>query len=139
MLLTLLIRNRKTSLLISGAAILQGISVYHGLPGWRCPLLYGLGIPCPGCGLSRALVALLNGEWQDSLSLHAFALPLLIALLLIGLAGVLPERQRNALGDAVAFVERRTQLAMVLLVGLVGYWAARMLIDPLAFITLLRG
>ena len=28
--------------------------------GWNCPIKYLTGVPCPGCGLSRALAALLR-------------------------------------------------------------------------------
>jgi hypothetical protein len=31
------------------------------------------GIPCPGCGLSRALLALVRGQWGDAGRLHPLA------------------------------------------------------------------
>ena len=35
------------------------------------------GLPCPGCGMARGLLAALEGRWGASLSLHPLALPLL--------------------------------------------------------------
>jgi hypothetical protein len=114
------------------AALLAGISALHlglvalGLSGWPCPLLHGLGIPCPGCGLSRATLELLRGEWRAALADHAFAPVLLVALGMIGSASLLPEGLRRPLIDAVERLERRTGLTALVLAALVLYWIARL-------------
>lgn len=46
-----------------------------------CPWALLLGIPCPGCGLSRAASLLLHGEWERALLLHPLS-PLLVPLVL---------------------------------------------------------
>src|SRR5512139_2582425 len=38
-----------------------------------CPSRALLGIPCPGCGLTRATLALLRGDVAASLALHPLA------------------------------------------------------------------
>jgi len=40
-----------------------------------------LGLPCPGCGMTRALAHLAKGEWRAAVASHPFA-PLLAAELL---------------------------------------------------------
>jgi hypothetical protein len=45
---------------------------------WGCPTLRWIGIPCPGWGMTRSLLALLQGNWQRSLYYHAFG-PLILA------------------------------------------------------------
>lgn len=35
------------------------------------------GVPCPGCGMTHALLAAFQGEWNASLSFHPLGLPLL--------------------------------------------------------------
>ena len=35
--------------------------------GWNCPIKYLTGVPCPGCGLSRALAALLRLDFWTAL------------------------------------------------------------------------
>ena len=120
-----LLRSRPTAALLAGIAALQlGLAAF-GLPGWPCPLLHGLGIPCPGCGLSRAAVELLRGQWRASLSDHAFAPVLLAALQVIAAASLLPESLRLPLIDGVERLERRSGLTALVLAGLVLYWIAR--------------
>ena len=49
-----------------------------------CPILRLTGVPCPGCGMTRACLAVLRGDFAQAFRLHAmvFALPLLLLLFL---------------------------------------------------------
>ena len=55
----------------------------HLLP---CPFKYLTGIDCPGCGFQRAAVALIQGDFHESLILYPPAIPL-IAFFAYGIAG----------------------------------------------------
>ncbi|MBV9209798.1 MAG: DUF2752 domain-containing protein [Acidobacteria bacterium] len=123
-------RKRTEALVITGVAAAQAALVSAGLPGWPCPFRYLLGIPCPGCGLTRAVAALLRGEWHASLSLHAFAPLFLIALTLIALAATLPERPRRSLVYTIENIEQRTGITALLLACLMLYWLIRVLLFP---------
>ncbi len=48
-----------------------------------CPFYILTGLPCPGCGLTRAFVCLGHGQWRESLHWHP--LGWLVFLLLAGL------------------------------------------------------
>lgn len=57
--------------------------------GWRSNLIHcyfqdAFGIIGPGCGLTRSLIALMNGQWQESISYHAFG-----SIIFLSLAGLL--------------------------------------------------
>jgi len=41
-----------------------------------CPTAGLLGLPCPGCGLTRATLLLFQGEFAKALELHPLVLPL---------------------------------------------------------------
>ncbi|HEY6724350.1 MAG TPA: DUF2752 domain-containing protein [Polyangiaceae bacterium] len=41
-----------------------------------CPTAGLLGLPCPGCGLTRATLLLFQGEFAKALALHPLVLPL---------------------------------------------------------------
>lgn len=49
-----------------------------------CVWNYFLGIPCPGCGMTRALIALLHGDVKTSLKYHfmLFSVPILFLYIL---------------------------------------------------------
>lgn len=132
-LLASLLRDRRVSLAVTGMAAAQVLSVSAGVGGWPCPLKSALGIPCPGCGLTRASVALLRGEFVAGFGLHAFAPVLLLGLATLAVAGFLPAGRREALACAVGRFERRTRVAYVLSAALFLYWSARLLFLPGAF------
>lgn len=41
-----------------------------GATGIGCPVRFVTGVPCPGCGLTRAWLALLSGEPRAALAFH---------------------------------------------------------------------
>ncbi|MES2425777.1 MAG: DUF2752 domain-containing protein [Bacteroidota bacterium] len=43
-----------------------------------CPFKYLTGIDCPGCGFQRAIIALFQGQWQNSYLLYPPTIPLLL-------------------------------------------------------------
>lgn len=138
-ILASVVQNRVAGVMIGAAAAVQAGLVSLGLPGWPCPFLHVVGLPCPGCGLSRAMVALLHGDWRTSLDLHAFAPIFALALVLVIWATILPQKQRIWLVSQLEIVERRTGITAILLIGLVLYWLVRLLIFPAAFINLIKG
>ena len=61
------------SRLLSTAALaclagLVGLAIHTDFP--LCPLASSFGIPCPGCGLTRATLALLHGDVRAALHFH---------------------------------------------------------------------
>lgn len=42
--------------------------------GITCPIKYLTGVSCAGCGMSRAWLALLRGDWTGALTFHPLAL-----------------------------------------------------------------
>lgn len=132
-----LLARRSVAVVICGAAFVQAGLVWAGLPGWPCPVAHALGVPCPGCGLTRATVALMTGDWRTALALHAYAPVVLLALSLFFCASLLPARAQHALSDGVAGIEQRTGLTAVLSVGMIAYWLVRLFAAPDALTRLL--
>lgn len=46
-----------------------------------CPIFILFKIPCPGCGLTRAVTLILKGEIKASLDYHILPIPLFIAII----------------------------------------------------------
>ncbi|HSF44013.1 MAG TPA: DUF2752 domain-containing protein [Thermoanaerobaculia bacterium] len=137
--LTSFLRSRPTAAFLAAIAGVQLALVAFGLPGWPCPLLSGLGIPCPGCGLSRAVIELLRGDWRGALELHAFSPVFLAAIIMILGMSLLPEKTRLPMIQRIERVERRTGFSALLLVGLLLYWAFRWASEPAAYLALVGG
>lgn len=110
-----------------GAGVLHfGLSL-AGLPAWSCPILAATGVPCPGCGLTRATMELLNGDFASSFHTHAFAPIFLLALLLMVVTFVLPEKQRTNIIAKITRFETRSGITAWVLCFLMLYWAARLI------------
>lgn len=122
-----LLEQRQLSLAILGAVGLQAGLTMAGLPGWPCLFRHSLGIPCPGCGLSRAMVALLQGEWDTAFSFHAFAPLVLVVILLVAAATLISDRPRRRLTESIARLERRSGLGALIIAGMLLYWLGRLL------------
>jgi hypothetical protein len=97
----------------------------RGIDLWHCPVNSALGLDCPGCGLTRAALALLQGDLGSALSLHAFAPLLVMGAFLYGAVRLLPGRSRASLLRSVGRLDRRWRLSAILACGLVAYWLAR--------------
>lgn len=39
-----------------------------------CPFMRLLGIPCPGCGLTKSIICIFSARWADSLTYHPFGI-----------------------------------------------------------------
>lgn len=121
-----LLQSRWLGLLLGGIVALQVGLTAVGLPAWPCPVKTALGIPCPGCGLSRAIVLLLRGDWRGALALHAFAPIFLVGGGLALVISLLPEPLRQTSIWWVQTLEQRSGITAIFLAGLVVYWGLRL-------------
>jgi hypothetical protein len=128
-----LLRDRRVALAVAAVAAVQVAGVAAGVGGWPCPLKAALGIPCPGCGLTRATVSLLRGEFAAAFGAHAFAPVLLAGLAAVAVAALLPAGRREAFAGLVGRFERRTKASYVLFAALLLYWSVRLFFLPGAF------
>lgn len=94
---------------------------------WSCLFADITGLPCPGCGLTRATSALLRGEWAASWAFHPFAGFFLILGLLIAASAVLPRPMVESMALKIETFERISRLPAVFLLGLLCFGLLRML------------
>lgn len=62
-----------------------------------CPLNYATGLTCPACGSTRAIFALLRGDFAAYMAYNPFAVPLGIVLVLFPHLRVLGKFRKAAL------------------------------------------
>jgi hypothetical protein len=68
---------RRRTLRVAAVSLVLGLAVFGGVP--LCPSAAVLRTPCPGCGLTRATLAMLQGRWDAMLALNPAA-PLVVPL-----------------------------------------------------------
>ena len=121
-----LLRNRWSMLILVGAALLQVLLVSLDLEGWQCPIKTSLHVPCPGCGLSGAIVLLIHGEWRAAILTHAFAPVFLIGILASATISFLPGHVHRKTLNWMTLIEQKTGFSTFILVMLIAYWALRL-------------
>jgi hypothetical protein len=134
-----ILRDRSSSLIISGAVLLQFGLTFFGLPGWQCPIFHVTGVPCPGCGLSRATSDLFHGDWQSSFRLHIFAPIFLFTLILFITVTLLPDNYRQRVVAKLEKIEINTGITYVFFISLFLYWGIRMIVAPAEYIMLINN
>ena len=73
----------RRGILTAGAFVGGGVLLLMLVQPYRCPFLSLTGIPCPGCGMTRALCHLLQGNFRVAFSYNplVFVLPLYLFLI----------------------------------------------------------
>ncbi|MHB2015882.1 MAG: DUF2752 domain-containing protein [Candidatus Xenobia bacterium] len=95
------------------------------------------GLPCPGCGMTRSVVALLHGNVSEALAFNVGGPLVLLVAAFLMVAGVLSRGRRHAWRAAVRRLELRyawvehSMLALFVLYGL-----GRIVLIGMGFVTL---
>jgi len=71
-----------------------------------CPFRTISGIPCPGCGMTRAFLALAEGDFLGALRFNPLSVPLFAALVIsaFNIRLPIPQRAKNRFLTIVLFV-----------------------------------
>ena len=89
--------------------------------------------------MTRATVFLFHGDLKQALTMHAYAPVFLVALMLITLCTIGPRNYVERLVARTEILESYTGITIILLVGLILYWVARLLFLRAAFVQLIQG
>ncbi|CAN5362078.1 hypothetical protein BH09PLA1_BH09PLA1_34310 [soil metagenome] len=104
-----------------------GLALAH-IRGLDCPVLTVTGLPCPGCGASRACADVLIGRFQESIAMHPLAPMLLAGWIILLIAAILPASCRMRLAILAEGIERRVPLGLLFFISLCVVWIARLLV-----------
>jgi hypothetical protein len=118
-------RQRARSARAALAAVIAFVAVLAILAvGWRCPVLLVAGVPCPTCGMTRAVRLALHGDLAGATRLHPLmwiAVPVVMLFLGVEIVGY---ARTGAWGSS-----RRMRFSNALMIGtaalLFALWIAR--------------
>jgi hypothetical protein len=120
-----LLQRRWIIALLTTAVLVMMTLTAMRITTWQCPLRSTLGMPCPGCGLTRAMLLFVQGHWQASISLHGFA-PIVLAIgILLAAGSAMPQRLHQKMVARVTDFERRTGITALLIISALLYWILR--------------
>jgi Protein of unknown function (DUF2752) len=80
-------------MLIGG--MIYGIFSYFGITLMQCPFKAVTGLPCPGCGMTRSTLALLQGNIVQSIKYNALTGILLVFWLVVAIGVSIPKTHRE--------------------------------------------
>lgn len=122
-----LMRQRLLCRLMFAATLLIGVAAMQGWSLWPCPFAEVTGKPCPGCGMTRAFLALLHGDWQTVIRWHPFAPFFALVGLVASVASVLPGGLAARVACWVEIFEKKTRLPAIILTLFACFGLLRML------------
>ena len=122
-----LIRDRKLGLAMAGGGLLYFVFAQCGWDIMPCPSMQVLGIPCPGCGMTRSCLSLLRGDWAASLRLNPFGPVFAVFWAVVGVGVVLPQPWRGKFADHLGRLEQRSRWAGWVASGLAIYGLTRLI------------
>jgi hypothetical protein len=119
----------RRALIVALLAIPVALIVAYRIP--VCPMASLLGIPCPGCGLTRATLAALRGDFGTAYHFHPLVFlltPVYVGLLGSAILGYVRGPERQTKRQRTLWTSRSvTVLGSALLALVLGVWGARFL------------
>jgi hypothetical protein len=113
-------------LVISGVALV--ILNLLGIGVWPCTFKMTTGLPCPGCGMTRAMKHLGQGNVATALHYHPFSPAIFAGALIMTVVLFLPRRLHAIVVAHAEAWERRTGLTTWIILGMLGYGIWRMVV-----------
>ena len=80
-------QSRRVALLVAAVWFVTAVPVVLGVS--RCPVALFLHMPCPGCGMTRAIELLLHGDVAASLAMHPLAVPTVLVQVAFAIVTIL--------------------------------------------------
>ena len=106
---TALIANARLGRAMIIGSFAYGILALLPIPIFSCPWKSCTGLPCPGCGMTRSVMALLKGDIALSLKENALTLVILLFFLVVAVGVSLPGKKRIILIRHLGAWENRSK------------------------------
>lgn len=104
--------NIRVAILIFAVYFLVGSRVLYSL----CPMVVVTGLPCPGCGLTRAAFRILHGDFVGAWKMHPFIYGVIVLAVWFCVRRYILKKEVKSLGKWV----------IILCLGMMVYYVYRM-------------
>lgn len=75
--------KKNTKIIIIATVVIFAVAILIFSDIYKCPLNYILGIPCPMCGMTRAFLAAITGDFTNAFHYHPLWIVIIIGALFI--------------------------------------------------------
>ncbi|MBA2340399.1 MAG: DUF2752 domain-containing protein [Pyrinomonadaceae bacterium] len=125
--------KRQALLVLIGLSIVFIISAVWLPPDnsrWvLCPFRFLTGLPCPGCGMTRAFCHIAHGHFVTALRFNPFSVFVFLAVIIFWLKAAAVAFDLEALRVALARLRPSARLSRFALLIVLMWWAARLVGD----------
>ena len=73
-----MLNNKNTKRIIIATVVVLAVAILVLLDIYKCPLDYIVGLPCPMCGMTRAFLAALSGDFAGAFYYHPLWIVIII-------------------------------------------------------------
>lgn len=122
-----MLRERPLCWALLGSALILISAQVLKVRIWVCAFREMTGLPCPGCGMTRAFSSLCRGQWQRALSYHPLSPIVFVAVIALAVITCLPQRSRALILPQLQLLEQRTGFSTLSILALLGYGIWRIL------------
>jgi hypothetical protein len=126
-MLQTLLHNRRVGVLLVGAVLLHLVMGGLDIHLYRCPLRLATRLPCPGCGMSDAMLCLFRGDWANALLYHPFAPYFAFLGALTFAAACTRGARHDRFVRHVTQCERRTRIHAIFLTAFAAFGVGRLI------------
>lgn len=102
------------------------LGMLAGLQLWPCMFAEMTGLPCPGCGMTRASLALMRGDLRTALLFHPFVPFFFVLGGFVAAGALLPKAKIEIWAARVEDFERKSRVTVLFLAALLGFSLLRM-------------
>jgi hypothetical protein len=92
-----------------------------GLRVWICVFRETTGLPCPGCGMTRAMSSLAKGNLASAMHYHLLSPIIFVGLLVMTIVTLLPQSKRQLILPLIEKAEHRSGFTALSILAMLAY------------------